>query len=63
MRHPKLYEMAGMMASALGPAPETGGWIREVPHTFRIPPVRAWLSQRDLPPAPPKSFRQLWRSR
>jgi len=25
--------------------------------------VRAWLSQRDLPPAPAKSFRELWRKR
>jgi L-lactate dehydrogenase complex protein LldF len=63
MRHPKLYEMAGMMGGAFAPAPEGGKWIREAPAVLNIPPVRAWLSARDLPPPPPKSFRQLWRAR
>lgn len=31
-----------------------------VPH---VGPVRAWLSQRELPPIPPKSFRELWKER
>jgi hypothetical protein len=30
---------------------------------MNLPPVRAWLSQRDLPPPPAKSFRELWRKR
>jgi L-lactate dehydrogenase complex protein LldF len=63
MRHPKLYEMAGMMAAAMAPAPESGRWIRTAPGLLNLPPVRAWLSQRDLPPPPAKSFRQMWRAR
>ena len=30
---------------------------------MNLPPVRAWLSERDLPPAPSKSFREMWRRR
>jgi L-lactate dehydrogenase complex protein LldF len=63
MRHPKLYEMAGKMAGEMAPGPEGGEWIREAPGILNIPPVRAWLSQRDLPPPPARSFRQMWRSR
>src|SRR5579872_198309 len=50
MRHPRIYEMAGMVAAALAPSPESGGWVRKVP--INVGPLRAWLSQRDLPPAP-----------
>ena len=62
MRHPRIYEMAGMVAAGMAPS-ENGGWLRRVPALMDVPPVRAWLSQRDLPPAPSKSFRQLWRRR
>src|SRR6516165_7590745 len=55
MIHPRLYEMAGRMAASLAP-PGDNGWIRNVPPPMDIAPVRAWLSQRDLPP-PSKSFR------
>jgi L-lactate dehydrogenase complex protein LldF len=63
MRHPKLYEMAGKIAGEMAPGPEGGEWIREAPGILNIPPVKAWLSQRDLPPPPARSFRQMWRSR
>jgi L-lactate dehydrogenase complex protein LldF len=66
MSHPKIYEMTGMVAAALGHAIQgTGrsGWLREVPGGDRIPPLRGWLSERDLPPPPQRSFRQMWRSR
>jgi L-lactate dehydrogenase complex protein LldF len=62
MCHPRLYEFAGLAAAGLAPA-ENGGWLRRVPAAMNLPPVRAWLSQRDLPPAPTKSFRQMWRRR
>jgi L-lactate dehydrogenase complex protein LldF len=62
MTHPRLYEMAGRIGASMAPASE-GGWIRNVPAPMNLPPVRAWLSQRDLPPSPSKSFREMWRQR
>jgi hypothetical protein len=61
MRHPRLYEMAGMAAASLAPSGDGGGWVRNAP--IKLPPLNAWLSQRDLPLPPAKSFRQLWRER
>ncbi|HXB69080.1 MAG TPA: LutB/LldF family L-lactate oxidation iron-sulfur protein [Candidatus Acidoferrales bacterium] len=62
MTHPRVYEMAGRIGASMAP-PGEGGWIRSVPAPMNLPPVRAWLSQRDLPPSPAKSFRELWRQR
>jgi L-lactate dehydrogenase complex protein LldF len=62
MCHPRIYEMAAMAAAGMAPA-GNGKWLRSVPAAMNLPPVRAWLSQRDLPPAPAKSFRELWRMR
>jgi len=62
MCHPRMYEMAAMAARSLAPA-DNSGWMRRVPALMDLPPVRAWLSQRDLPPAPPRSFREMWRKR
>jgi hypothetical protein len=63
MRHPRLYEMAAMAAASLAPSPDGGGWVRSAPAGIKVAPLDAWLSQRDLPPSPAKSFRQLWRER
>jgi L-lactate dehydrogenase complex protein LldF len=60
--HPRLYEMAGRLAALVAP-PNRSGWIRHVPAPINIGPLRAWLSQRDLPPAPARSFREMWRRR
>jgi L-lactate dehydrogenase complex protein LldF len=62
MTHPRLYELAGRLAAAMAPS-DGGGWIRSVTWPLNVGPVKAWLSQRDLPPPPAKSFRQMWRQR
>ncbi len=62
MTHPRLYELAGRMARAAAPG-ENGGWIRTVAPPLNLPPVRAWLGGRDLPPPPSRSFREMWRRR
>jgi L-lactate dehydrogenase complex protein LldF len=62
MTHPRVYEMAGKMAASMAP-PGDGEWIRSVPAPMSVGPMKAWLSERDLPPTPSKSFRELWRRR
>jgi len=62
MRHPRIYEMAGMMAGSLAPE-ATNGYIRAAPPLMNQGPIRGWLSQRDLPAPAQKSFRQMWRTR
>ncbi len=59
MRHPSVYEMAGRMASMILPSDR---WFSRAPGLLNYGPLRAWLSERDLPPLG-KSFRQLWRER
>ncbi|MCP5112895.1 MAG: iron-sulfur cluster-binding protein [bacterium] len=62
MRHPKLYEMASLFRGALS-SDDGDGWIRRLPAAFRVGPLKEWISQRDLPPPPARTFRQIWRSR
>jgi L-lactate dehydrogenase complex protein LldF len=51
MTHPRLFEMAGRIGRSLGWPAGTKG------------PLGAWLSERDLPPLPAHSFREMWRRR
>jgi L-lactate dehydrogenase complex protein LldF len=51
MTHPGLYEMAGRIARSMG-------WP-----TGNRGPLGAWLDERELPPLPAHSFRELWRRR
>ena len=58
MRHPRLFELAGMALQALLPSGGDGRWIRSLPG-----PLKAWTAARDFPPPAAKSFRQMWRAR
>jgi L-lactate dehydrogenase complex protein LldF len=62
MTHPRVYEMAARMAASMAPSGD-GGWIRSIPPPMNIGPAQAWLDQRDLPPSPSMSFREMWRKR
>ncbi len=62
MRHPRVYEMLGAMATAVFPHGKDGG-IRRMSWFIERGPLRAWLSQRDLAPPPRRSFRRMWRAR
>ena len=62
MTHPRIYELLGRMAAGTAPSGD-GGWIKSVPPPMNIGPVQAWLSERDLPPSPSVSFREMWRKR
>jgi L-lactate dehydrogenase complex protein LldF len=62
MTHPRIYEMAGRMAASMAPAGD-GKWIGSLPSPMSVGPLKAWLRERDLPPSPPKSFREMWRNR
>jgi L-lactate dehydrogenase complex protein LldF len=62
MTHPRVYEMAGRIASTVAPSGD-GGWIRSVPPPMNFGPAQKWLDQRDLPPSPSMSFREMWKKR
>lgn len=55
MRHPKIY--ARLASVALWAAPTRKDSL------FAVGPLKNWLSQRDLPVPPRKSFRDLWKER
>ncbi|PWU04710.1 MAG: iron-sulfur cluster-binding protein [Terriglobia bacterium] len=62
MRHPRAYELAGRVAASLVSS-EGVRWIRSAPGLLNFGPIRAWLAERDLPPPPAHTFRELWRRR
>jgi L-lactate dehydrogenase complex protein LldF len=55
MRHPKIYSKLAKAALAAAPTDKNS--------IFALGPLKNWLSQRDLPVPPAKSFRDLWKER
>jgi L-lactate dehydrogenase complex protein LldF len=51
MTHPRMFEMFGRIGRMMGWPPGKSG------------PLGAWRSERDLPPLPAHSFREMWRRR
>jgi L-lactate dehydrogenase complex protein LldF len=51
MTHPRIFEMVGRIGRSIG-------WPKS-----RRGPLGAWLSERELPPLPARSFREMWRRR
>jgi len=58
MRHPRVFELLGLVGRAFLHARAGGGWIRSLPG-----PLKGWTDSRDFPPLAAQSFRQLWRAR
>ncbi len=58
MRHPWVFERAGLLAQAFLPPQGGDAWIRSGPG-----PLRAWTDTRDFPPQAARSFRRQWRER
>ena len=62
MSHPRLYEMSSLVRTSIT-SEDSSGWTNQAPALLNHGPLKSWLSQRDLPPAPAKTFRRLWRER
>lgn len=63
MSHPRIYSLLGKMGSLVFRAPAPGRWLRRAPLGMNVGPLRAWMSERDFPPLPARSFQQQWRAR
>jgi hypothetical protein len=63
MSHPRIYSLLGKMGSLVFRAPAPGRWLRRAPLGMNVGPLRAWMSERDFPPPPARSFQQQWRAR
>jgi L-lactate dehydrogenase complex protein LldF len=61
MSRPALYRSALKMAAVTGSSERR--WIGNTPGMLAVGPLKAWLSERDLPAPAPKTFRQMWRER
>jgi L-lactate dehydrogenase complex protein LldF len=63
MVRPRLYRLLARWPRRLLGRRGRKGWIRTLPRWATPGPLAAWLSERDLPPPPAKSFRELWAER
>jgi L-lactate dehydrogenase complex protein LldF len=59
MRRPKVYGLLSRVARLFAPGGDR--WSRRAPWPLALGPAKEWLSQRDFPPAPRESFREIWR--
>lgn len=63
MSSPQLYRAASAAGSWVLQDMGAGGWSSQLPFFMNLGPAKGWLSERDMPLPPGKSFRQLWRER
>jgi hypothetical protein len=57
-----LWSALALFSTAIAPD-DPDHWVRRLPAVLNHGPVRDWMSQRDLPPPPSRTFRQMWRER
>jgi L-lactate dehydrogenase complex protein LldF len=60
MSHPRIYRLGSKLAAMFSPKQE---WVSHMPGLDWLPPLKAWLYQRDLPSVAKKGFRDLWKER
>ena len=61
-RHPGLWSALALFSTAIAPD-DPSHWLRRLPAIANRGPLRDWVSQRDLPLPPKRTFRQMWRER
>ncbi len=60
---PKLWRRLTGLAGTFNPMGKQANGMAKVPGFMKLGPLQEWLSERDLAPVAPKSFRTMWKER